>query len=117
VVKILLADNAEVMRHAIRTLLSECKDIKILGEAGTLQEVIQKAKELKPDVIVLDLYMSDGIVVSLSNTTKLLAISFANDAEAKELASTIGATRLLDKMSLAQSLIPAILELAPLETN
>ncbi len=43
----------------------------------------------------------------------MIAISFANDDEAKVSADSVGATKLLDKMKLSQELIPAILELAP----
>jgi DNA-binding NarL/FixJ family response regulator len=116
-VNVLLADDAEVVRRAIRTLLSEREDIKVVGEAATFPEVLQKATELKPDVIVIDLHMSgDTFATPLPSGHKLLAISFANDDEAKALAESIGAVELLDKMELYETLIPAILELAPPET-
>jgi DNA-binding NarL/FixJ family response regulator len=59
-VNVLLADDAEVVRKAIRKLLSERKDIKVVGEAATFPEVLQKATELKPDVIVIDLHIPGG---------------------------------------------------------
>ena len=65
-----------------------------------------------PDVIVLDLRISEGVVVTITSSPKVLAISFANDEEAKELADDIGAARLLDKMELSKTLVSAILELA-----
>ena len=62
--------------------------------------------------------MSEGVVVTLPNAPKIVAISFANDEEAKELADSIGAARLLDKMELSETLVvPAILELAPLRSH
>jgi DNA-binding NarL/FixJ family response regulator len=114
-VKVLLADDAEVIRRAIRNLLKNREDIKIVGEAEAFPEVLQKTTELKPDVIVLDLHMRGEWCFSTQfpDGHKLLAISFANDDEAKELADSIGAAKLLDKMELSQTLIPAILELAP----
>jgi two-component system response regulator DevR len=112
-VKVLLADDAEAVRNAIRGLLSECQDIIIIGEAATFSEAIQKAEELLPDEIILDLHMADGAKPLLPAGPKLLAISFANDDEAKASAGRIGAAKLLDKMKLASELIPAILELAP----
>ena len=111
-VKVLLADDAEVMRNAIRRLLSECEDISLVGEAATFAETVQKAKELLPDEIVLDLRMTEGENLRLLAGTKLLAISLANDDEAKALAENIGAAKFLDKMNLSQELIPAILGLA-----
>ena len=64
-----------------------------------------------------ELHMSDGIVVTLPNAPKMLANSFANDEEAKELADDIGAVRLLDKMQLSETLVPAILERGPLRSR
>lgn len=66
-----------------------------------------------PDEIVLDLRMTESNKLRLPAGTKLLAISFANDEESKALADSIGAAKFLDKMNLAQELIPSILELAP----
>ena len=96
-VKVLLADDAEVIRRAIGKLLNNREDIKIVGEAETFPEVLQKTTELKPDVIVLDLHMrGECFSTQFTNGHKLLAISFANDDEAKELAQSIGAVRLLE---------------------
>jgi len=112
-VRVFLAEDAEVMRKAIRHLLSECEDITVVGEAATLSEAIQKTEELRPDEIIFDLHIADGAKHHLFNGTKLLAMSFANDDEAAALAYKIGAAKLLDKLELANELIPAILELAP----
>src|SRR5438045_2749593 len=116
-VRVFLADDAEIVRHAIRNLLDEREDIKIVGEAATFPEVLQKTTELKPDVIVLDLHMADGEKDCLPVGPILLAISFANDDEAKASADSIGAMKLLDKTELANELIPAILELAAAGTS
>ena len=112
-VRVFLAQDSEVMRKAIRHLLSEREDITLVGEAATLSEVIQKTQELRPDGIILDLHMADGAKQHLFNGTKLLAMSFANDDEAAALAYKLGAAKLLDKLELSNELILAILELAP----
>ena len=112
-VKVLLADDAEIVRRAIRRLLSECEDITLIGEATTLPETVQKAQELSPDEVIFDLLMAEGATLRLPGGIKELAISIANDDEAKVLAESIGAAKFLDKMNLTQELIPAILELAP----
>jgi hypothetical protein len=62
---------------------------------------------------ILDLRMTEGENLRLLAGTKLLAISLANDDEAKASAENIGAAKFLDKMNLSRELIPAILELAP----
>ena len=112
-VKVFLAEDSELVRRAIRILLSEREDITVVGEAATVSEAIHQAAELLPDVIIFDLHMVDGEGWRLHTGSKLLAISFANDDEAKATAASIGVAKLLDKMQLASELIPAILELAP----
>ena len=87
--------------------------IAVVGEATTFSQVIQKAAELQPDEIIFDLHLVDGEKERLPAGPKLIAISFANDDEAKALAESIGVDKLLDKMELYETLIPAILELAP----
>jgi len=48
-VRVFLADDAEVMRKAIRRLLSDREDIAVVGEASNIRETIQKTAELHPD--------------------------------------------------------------------
>src|SRR5437667_9288746 len=105
-VRVFLAEDSEPVRKAIRILLRGCKDIKVVGEATTFSEAIQKSAELQPDEIIFDLHVVDGDKERLPAGPKL------NDDEAAALAHKIGATKLLDKME-PQELIPAILELAP----
>jgi DNA-binding NarL/FixJ family response regulator len=58
-VRILVADDHEVVRGGLRTLLESQPGWEVCGEAGTGREALQKAKQLKPDVIVLDITMPD----------------------------------------------------------
>ncbi len=53
-VKVFLADDAEIMRKAIRTLLSTREDIAVIGEASDFRETIQKTAELHPDLIIFE---------------------------------------------------------------
>ncbi len=53
-VKVFLADDAEVMRRAIRMLLSGREDMAVVGEASNFRETIQRAAELHLDLIILD---------------------------------------------------------------
>ena len=118
-VRVFLADDAEVMRKAIRSLLSNREDIAVVGEAANIRETIQKTAELHPDLIILDVYMPDKEYIpptrvkSLLNGAKILAITLGADEVNEELLHGVGAAKLLDKMDLANELIPAILELAP----
>jgi DNA-binding NarL/FixJ family response regulator len=58
-VRVFLADDAEVMRKAIRRLLSDREDVAVGGEASNIRETIQKTVELHPDLIILDATMPE----------------------------------------------------------
>ena len=118
-VKVFLADDADVMRKAIRSLLSNREDISVVGEASNFLETVKKTSELHPDLIILDLNMPDRNHIApceakiLLNGAKVLAITLGMDDLKEELLESVGAVRLLDKAELSSELIPAILELAP----
>ncbi|MDX1410370.1 MAG: response regulator transcription factor, partial [Saprospiraceae bacterium] len=54
---ILLAEDHTILREGIKAMLSSCPDCAIVGEAEDGREAIQKAQELGPDVILMDLSM------------------------------------------------------------
>jgi DNA-binding NarL/FixJ family response regulator len=116
-VKVLLADDTEFVRQAIRRLLEGRPEIEVVGEAANFAQTIQMSNDLKPDVIVMDLHMPDETRISPlevksllnSGTSRLLAISIWQDEDANALADSFGAFTLLDKSDLGNTLIPAIL--------
>jgi len=117
-IKVLLADDSEIMREAIKKLLVDEPRIHIVGEAPCFATAMQLVADAKPDILLLDLHLPQKrelpapIVRAQLNCIKYtLAISFANDEEAKSLAASYGAAALLDKMSLYTELLPAIMQL------
>ncbi len=56
-IKVLLADDHTLVREGIRSLLQLNADIEVVGEASDGNIAIQKARELKPDVVVMDISM------------------------------------------------------------
>jgi DNA-binding NarL/FixJ family response regulator len=120
-IRVLLADGSDVMRLAIVRVLKEEPLIKLVGEATNFAETLQLSAALKPDVLLLDPHMPDereypAVWVKpqvLLNTKCVVAISFWNDADARDLAETFGATALLDKTKLYSELIPAIIQFCP----
>jgi DNA-binding NarL/FixJ family response regulator len=117
-IRVFLADDADVMRKAIRRLLSNREDISVVGEASNFYETIEKTSELHPDLIILDLNLPDRNHIAPSEATRLLngakvlAITLGTDDVKEELLSSVRAAKLLDKAELSDELIPAILELA-----
>ena len=118
-IRVLLADDSEIMREAIKKLLEDEPRIHIVGEASSFAAAMQLIADVKPDILLLDLPLPQKrelpapMVKSQLNCIEYtLAISFANDEEAKSLAASYGAVALLDKMGLYTELLPAIMRLA-----
>jgi len=63
IIRVLIVDDHIIVRRGIKALLAETDDIEVIGEADNGQEAIRLAKELEPDVILMDLLMPkmDGI--------------------------------------------------------
>jgi two-component system response regulator NreC len=56
-IRILLADDHAVLRAGLRALLNAEPDMEVVGEAANGREAVDRAEELRPDVIVMDLSM------------------------------------------------------------
>ena len=57
--RVLLADDHQLMRSGIRLMLEREPDLSVVGEAGDGREAVALAKSLKPDVVVMDIGMSN----------------------------------------------------------
>ncbi len=68
-IRILLADDHTLFRKGIRTILEQVPGVSIVGEAATGQEVVAQARELVPDVILMDIKMP---VMSGIDATKIV---------------------------------------------
>jgi len=117
-IKVLLADDSDIVRRAIRGFLEAQPEVELVGEAADFVQTIQMANDLKPQVIVLDLHMPDETRITpqdvrshLNHSSLLLAISVWDDEDAKALAESFGAATLLDKKDLGNKLIPSIVQL------
>lgn len=62
-IRVLLVDDHQVVRRGLRTFLEVQPDIEVVGEAGDGDEGVARARELAPDVILMDVKMpgTDGI--------------------------------------------------------
>ncbi len=119
-IKVLLADDADVIRRAVRNVLCEEAEIEIVGEAVTFAETLKLAEQTKPNVVLMDLHMPDTHTIdpNMVKTNleqcgcKILATSIYCDDEAKALATGLGAFMLLEKPMLGTELVPVLLQIA-----
>src|SRR6516225_3765884 len=58
-IRVFLADDHTLVRHGFRRILEDDARIEVVGEASTGLSAVEQCKELKPDVIVMDLYMPE----------------------------------------------------------
>jgi two-component system, NarL family, response regulator NreC len=115
-IRVLIADDASCIRNAVRDFLENTTGIQVCGEASNYLETLQLAAKLKPDVILLDLYMPDRcdfepafVKSMLLSTSQVLAMSLLpEESEPHALASEYGAVAVLDKARLYNELMAAI---------
>ena len=58
-IRVLLADDHDILREGLKALLSMQGDMVIVGEAYTGREAVELAERLKPDVVLLDVSMPE----------------------------------------------------------
>jgi DNA-binding NarL/FixJ family response regulator len=119
-IRMVVADDSPTMLSAVRRVVQEEPRIKIVGETFEFTAIMQMMFDLRPEVFLFDLYMAQRrrvipsfVKSQLAVVSHALAMSFANDEEAKALADSYGVA-LLDKMNLFTQLIPAVLQCRPL---
>ena len=61
-IKVMIVDDHSVVRSGLGAFLMAIDDLELVGEASSGEEAVQKASEVKPDVILMDLKMQ-GIVL------------------------------------------------------
>jgi DNA-binding NarL/FixJ family response regulator len=118
--RILIVDDSEFVRHGIRSLLLECPELVVCGEALKGVEAIRKAGELRPDLILLDVVMPgmNGLDVATVlrqelPRTKILLMSAEDSEVLLPSAIRAGADGCVDKGRLSTDLLPAIRRITP----
>lgn len=118
-IRVFVADDHELVRFALRTLLDGESDIEVVGEAADTRSVIAGCIETQPDVLLLDLRMpGDGGVEAcrqvrerLPQTSVLVLTSFDEDDEVFEVLSA-GASGYMLKETRPDRVVNAIRSIA-----
>lgn len=114
-IRVLIADDHDVVRLGIRSLFQRQPDLTIVGEACSALELLSRSRELHPDVVVTDLRMPPGdVVVAIQKLTAeqpvphvVVFSAFDEPAEAA-LALRAGAVGYVLKQSDGMDLVTAV---------
>jgi DNA-binding NarL/FixJ family response regulator len=114
-IKILIADDHALVREGIRALLNIHEDIEILDEASDGKEAVEKAVQLKPDIILMDIAMPGlgGLEATLEirksdPDIKILVLSQYDDKEYVSRLLKAGVSGYILKQGVGTDLISAI---------
>jgi PAS domain S-box-containing protein len=117
-IRVLLADDHQVMRQGLIELISGQPDIQVVGEAANGREAIALARQLHPDVIVMDISMPevDGIAATRCIKAELpeirvIGLSMFEDEELTHTMRDAGAEAFVSKTASSADLLKAIYRL------
>ena len=113
--RILIADDHELMRRGVRSLLEAEAGWKVVGEAADGQELVEKTEKLRPDVVVLDISMPrlNGLeaahrIKKILPEVKILILSMHDSEQLARSVLDAGARGYIAKSDTARDLVIAI---------
>src|SRR5580704_4380857 len=122
--RILIADDHHLVRRGVGALLTKEAGWEICGEATGAAQAFQKATELTPDLILLDISMPDGSGLDAARRirqeipqVKILMMSHHDATQFEKSAIESGADGCIDKARLALDLVDTIRSLQPGNSN
>jgi DNA-binding NarL/FixJ family response regulator len=113
--KILVVDDHAVVRHGLRALLGAQPGWSVVGEAGSGREALQKVRELRPDVAVLDIALPElngldttRLILDEAPQTKVLIFTMHNADEFIEHAVDAGARGYVLKSEASDEIVRGV---------
>src|ERR1051326_3782348 len=113
-IKVLIADDHTILRQGLRRIVEAESDMSVVGEAATGTDAVKRAKQLEPDVVIMDISMpeQDGIEsmrqIVKSQASRVLILTVHLEHEVISEAVSAGAAGYLVKDSLDRELISAV---------
>lgn len=113
--KTLIVDDDVRFRKRVRELLASGSGLEIVGEAGDGQETIRKARELRPDLVLMDIRMPgmNGLeitrhLVAEMPALKVIILTIFDLQEYREAATASGASAFVCKRDMQNELLPKL---------
>ncbi len=119
VIRTLIVDDNAGFRRRVKEFLASEPDIEVIGEAADGREAILKARELQPDLVLMDVRMPgiNGLEATRQlkdemPKLKVIILTIYDLQEYREAALASGASGYVVKKNLVQELLPAIRRVA-----
>jgi len=116
-IRVLIAEDHDVVREGLKFLIGTEPDLEIAGEAENGVSALQMARKLRPDVVLMDVAMPrcNGLEATQNISkqvpaSKVLILSASNDEDSVRRLLDAGASGYLTKNSAAEELLDAIRE-------
>jgi DNA-binding NarL/FixJ family response regulator len=117
-VRVLIADDHRLFAEALQAILSSDRRIDVVGLAASGEEAVQKADELSPDVILMDISMPgvDGVeatrrILAAHSDVNVVMVTGSDARQDIDAARTAGAAGYVTKDRIAAELIGAIIDI------
>jgi len=114
-IKIIIADDHKIIQDGLKPMLDSQPDIEVVALAGTGRKAVELTKELKPDLVIMDISMPDlnGVeatikIVSQCPEVKIIALSMNSDRRYIKRMFEVGVSAYLTKDCSLEELVDAI---------
>jgi len=121
--RVLVADDHEIVRHGIRTIVQSCQSFEVCGEASDGRHAVQMATDLRPDIVIIDIGMPhlNGLdatrqMVHSDPRIKVLILTMHESEQIVRDVLTAGARGYLLKTDASRDLVSALEALASRKT-
>ncbi|GGJ77834.1 DNA-binding response regulator [Streptomyces camponoticapitis] len=114
-VRVVLVDDQPLIRSGLRVLIADHPDLDVVGEAGTGAQAVRLVRELRPDVVVMDIRMpgmdgieATGLITAGPGAARVVVLTTFDDDEYVYAALRAGASGFLIKDMALEGILSAI---------